>query len=48
MWLPQRRRRSELFYENEGEVADDYVPLSLYVVITNGGAVSELIRLFEL
>ena len=36
------------FYEDGGEVSDDGVPESLYVVMTNARAVTELVRLFEL
>lgn len=38
----------DFFYEAEGEPADDAVPQSLYMVMTNAQAVAELLRLFEL
>lgn len=38
----------DFFYESDGETQDDAVPQSLYMVMTNAQAVSELVRLFEL
>lgn len=38
----------DFFYEAEGEVAEDTVPQSLYMVMTNAQAVNELVRLFGL
>lgn len=39
----------DFFYNTpDGEVADDGVPQSLYMVMTNAQAVAELVRLFEL
>ncbi len=38
----------DFYYGKEGEVSDDGVPQSLYMVMTNAQAVSELVRLFEL
>ena len=38
----------DFYYEANGEVADDGVPQSLYMVMTNAQAVIELVRLFEL
>jgi hypothetical protein len=38
----------DFFYEAEGDVADDTVPQSLYMVMTNAQAVNELVRLFGL
>lgn len=38
----------DFYYEANGEIADDGVPQSLYMVMTNAQAVTELVRLFEL
>lgn len=38
----------DFFFQSEGEVTDDLVPQSLYMVMTNAQAVNELVRLFEL
>lgn len=38
----------DFYHEANGEVADDGVPQSLYMVMTNAEAVTELLRLFEL
>lgn len=38
----------DFFYESEGEVTDEDVPQSLYMVMTNTQAVNELVRLFGL
>jgi hypothetical protein len=38
----------DFYYESDGEVTDDGVPQSLYMVMTNAQAVTELVRLFEL
>lgn len=38
----------DFFYEGDGEVTDEGVPQSLYMVMTNAQAVTELVRLFEL
>ena len=38
----------DFYYEAEGEVVDDRVPQSLYMVMTNAQAVAELVRMFEL
>ena len=38
----------EFFFTEEGEVSDEGVPQSLYMVMTNARAVGELVRLFEL
>lgn len=38
----------DFFYVSEGEVTDEGVPQSLYMVMTNSQAVNELVRLFEL
>ena len=38
----------DFFYVSEGEVTDEGVPQSLYMVMTNAQAVNELVRLFEL
>lgn len=38
----------DFFYEAKGERSDDGVPQSLYMVMTNAQAVTELVRLFEL
>ncbi|MPZ68314.1 MAG: S8 family serine peptidase [Actinobacteria bacterium] len=38
----------DFFYEADGETQDDKVPQSLYMVMTNAQAVTELVRLFEL
>jgi Subtilase family len=38
----------DFFYETDGETQDDKVPQSLYMVMTNAQAVTELVRLFEL
>lgn len=37
----------DFFYEEDGEVSEDSVPQSLYMVMTNAQAVTELVRLFE-
>lgn len=38
----------DFYYEDPTGVADDQVPQSLYMVMTNAQAVTELVRLFEL
>lgn len=38
----------DFYYRTDGEVSDDGVPQSLYMVMTNAQAVLELVRLFEL
>lgn len=38
----------DFFYESEGEVTDEGVPQSLYMVMTNAEAVNELVRLFDI
>ena len=38
----------DFYYEDENEISDDGVPQSLYMVMSNAEAVSELVRLFEL
>ncbi len=38
----------DFYYEADGEPQDDGVPQSLYMVMTNAQAVTELVRLFEL
>jgi hypothetical protein len=38
----------DFFYEADGETSDDGVPQSLYMVMTNAQAVTELVRLFGL
>jgi len=38
----------DFYYEDKGERSDDGVPQSLYMVMTNAQAVTELVRLFEL
>lgn len=38
----------DFYYGKEGEVSDDGVPQSLYMVMTNAQAVGELVRLFEI
>ena len=38
----------DFYYQAKGEVADEGVPQSLYMVMTNAQAVTELVRLFEL
>lgn len=38
----------DFYYEDQDEVSDDGVPQSLYIVMSNAGAVIELVRLFEL
>lgn len=38
----------DFYYEDKGERSDDRVPQSLYMVMTNARAVTELINLFEL
>ncbi|MGH9114158.1 MAG: S8 family peptidase [Acidimicrobiales bacterium] len=38
----------DFYYRTEGEVTDDGVPQSLYMVMTNAQAVTELVRMFEL
>lgn len=37
----------DFFYEADGEVTDDGVPQSLYMVMTNAQAVNQLVRLFD-
>lgn len=38
----------DFYYEDQDEASDDGVPQSLYMVMSNGEAVAELVRLFEL
>lgn len=38
----------DFYYEADGDISDDGVPQSLYMVMTNAQAVTELVRLFEL
>lgn len=37
----------DFFYDEDGEVSEDRVPQSLYMVMTNAQAVTELVRLFQ-